>query len=530
MITSTRVSEVIMRRQDEEWSVFWCSLLQPVLFGDVDPADTQRFLKELAQQDRVFPNGVRKKPSLSTLQRKLRQYHRAGFDGLARKRRCDRGRSRVHRQEVIDKAVELKRDQPRRSDETINQFLRSWYGKTLPRSTLYRFLKAAGATRIKLGVTRQPVRRRWTRDRTHDLWVGDFEEGPYVLHEGQVVPSHLSAWIDCHSRFIIEGRYYYRQNLDILIDSLLRAWAAHGAPAAFYVDNAKVYHSRALKAACYRLHIQLLHRQSGDPPGGGVIERFFETAQSQFEAEVRAGDILTLEQLNRAFSAWLAVSYHQRPNYETKQAPQARYEQGLTVVRHVDLDAALASFMRRENRRVNRDFSDVQLHGRFYRVDKRLRGDKVEVHYDPFRLSDTVLIYSLNDEYLGKGDLHNRSEGEAAGPTPQAGKPQYNYLDLLVSEHEAKLARQVKGIDFREAMRRRSWPFTEFARTLAQLLGRKGGLTAWRAGELEILRKFYTRHPSLTKTLLTEACEKAHDKTVPGILYQLQKLVTRKEN
>jgi len=46
--------------------------------------------------------------------------------------------------------------------------------------------------------------------------------------------------------------------------------------------------------------------------------------QSQFEAEVRAGDILTLEELNRAFSAWVAVSYHREPNSETKQSPEDR--------------------------------------------------------------------------------------------------------------------------------------------------------------------------------------------------------------
>jgi hypothetical protein len=32
---------------------------------------------------------------------------------------------------------------------------------------------------------RKPVRKRWTREHTHDLWVGDFEEGPYVLVDGE---------------------------------------------------------------------------------------------------------------------------------------------------------------------------------------------------------------------------------------------------------------------------------------------------------------------------------------------------------
>jgi hypothetical protein len=50
-------------------------------------------------------------------------------------------------------------------------------------------LKAAGATRIKLGVCQEKVRKHWSRDHTHDLWVGDFEEGPYVIEKNDVVPS-----------------------------------------------------------------------------------------------------------------------------------------------------------------------------------------------------------------------------------------------------------------------------------------------------------------------------------------------------
>jgi len=517
-----------MKRRDEEWAVFWCSLLQPVLFGEVDRAGTNQFLKQLAQQEHLFPNGLRKKPSLSTLRRKLRQYRGAGFNGLARKARADRGRPRAHSPELIQKAIQLKRDQPKRSDETINQFLSAYYDKTVPKSTLYRFLKEAGATRIKLGISRQPVRRRWSRDQTHALWVGDFEDGPYLLDQDQVVRSHLSAWIDCHSRFVVEGRYYYQENLDILIDSLLRAWTTHGASLALYVDNAKVYQARALQAACFRLHIRLLHRKPGDPPGGGLIERFFQTTQSQFEAEVRQGEILTLEQINRAFSAWLAVSYHRRPNDQTKQTPEQRYQQGLTAIRHVDMDGVLESFMQRQQRRVHADFSDVQLDGRFYRVDKRLRGEKVELRYDPFGPCQTVLVYSLKDEYLGKGILHDRQRGEGAGP-PKRGKAQFNYLDLLIGKHEAELAQRTAGIDYRQAMRQRPWPFHAFAKTLAQLLGLKGQLTALSAGELETLQKFYSRHPSLVQTMVTEAVEKAEQKNLPCILYELQKLAQRKE-
>ena len=126
------------------------------------------------------------------------------------------------------------------------------------------------------------------------MWVGDFEHGPVAVHQGRAIKTHLSAWIDCHSRYIVGARYYVRENLDILADSLLRAWGQHGASRELYVDNAKIYHAKALTLACAALNIRLLHRPPRDPPAGGLIERFFRTVQEQLEAEVRAAALLTL--------------------------------------------------------------------------------------------------------------------------------------------------------------------------------------------------------------------------------------------
>jgi len=518
-----------VKKKDEDWALFWCSLLHPLLFGEVPKEETQRFLRKLSAEEKLFPDGERRKPSLATLRRKLNTYREGGFEALFRKPRSDRGMPRAHEKKHIERAVELKRDQPRRSHLTINEFLAAETGREIPKSTLYRHLKKAGATRLKLGIDTRPVRRRWTREHTHDLWIGDFEEGPYVFHQDEVVPTHLSAFIDCHSRHVVEGRYYYRQDLDVLIDSLLRAWATHGAPKEIYVDQAKVYLSKGLRSACYALNIDLLHRRKGDPSPGGLVEKFFQTTQGRLEAEVRAGHILTLDELNRALSAWLEVSYHSTPLSELDESPKALYDKGLTVIRAVDMEKALLYFMRRVKRTVHPDFSDVQLDRRFYRVDKRLRGDRVEVRYDPFSAPDTVLIYSESEEYLGKGKLHNREKGEDPGPPAPPRKPKYSYIDLIVAQHDEELRSKAEGIDYRKVLSKRGWPFPAFTKAFAQLLGRKGGPSGFTAGELEALRKLYNRHASLSEALLVEAFEAAAEKTLPHLAYEIQKLVGRKE-
>lgn len=519
-----------MDEKDQEWAVFWCSLLQPVLFGEVDRQSTNRFLRGLAERQLLFPDGKQRRPSFSTLRRKLRTFRQGGFEALKRKERSDRGRPRAHKQNVVDKAIAIKRDLASRSDVVINDFLDREFKERIAKSTLNRYLRDVGATRRKLGVEKKPVRRRWTRDYTHDLWIGDFEDGPYVWCEDQTVATYLCLFVDCHSRFIVEGRYYYRHNLDILIDSLLRTWTIHGSSADLYLDNAKVYHANALKAACFALNINLIHRAAGDPSPGGLIEKVFQTGQGQFEAEVRAGDILTLDQLNRAFSAWVEMSYHRVPNSETGESPRERFEKGLIVVRPVDMEAVIPYFMRREQRTVHKDFCDVQLNRRFYRVDKRFRRDRVEVRYDPFGSRETVLIYSLEGAYLGKGTLHAREEGEPASAPSPPHKPQFSYIDLLVQKHEEHLRSKTHGIDYRKAVVERSWPFPDFAKTVAQLLGRTGDLSSFRTDELEFLQKLHTTVPTVTRPLLIEAFEKASQKSIPYVAYQLQQLASRKES
>jgi putative transposase len=520
-----------MPDRQEQWAVFWCSLLSPLLYGEVSPQEAGRFLNELASREHVFPDGQRRRPSRATLWRKWKQYREGGFEALFRKRRKDRGQPRKATPAMIAKAVELKKEQPRRSDVPINQFLEAEFKATIPKSTLYQHLKRAGATRLKLGLSRQKVRCRWTRDHSNALWLGDFEDGPYVLVDGQAVATHLSAFIDCHSRYVVEARYYLRENLDILLDSLLRAWGAHGASRELYLDNAKIYHAHALKAACFALNIRLLHRGVGDPPPGGLIERFFETAQGQLESEVRAGEILTLDRLNHALAAWLDQSYHRQPNSETRQAPSERYHQANRFTRHVNLQEVLKYFMRKLCRKVHEEFSDVQLDARFFQVDPRLRGDWVEVRYDPFGPLETVLIYSSEGEYLGVGKRHQRQTAPQQPPPSPTPKPQHNYLDLLIHRHEQALRERHAGIDYQAVLAAagRRWPFAEFVKQLAAQLGRKGGLTAFTSDELESLQKVYQRLTSLDAPMLREACQRATLRTIPDIVFLLQQLAHEKE-
>lgn len=517
-----------METQDEKWGLFWCHLLHPIIFCEIEKKEEHAYMRELSTQEIVFPDNTRKKPSLSTLKRKLKEFRANGLIGLRRQPRSDRGKSRAAEREVIDKAIELKKEQPLRSSMAINMFIEDMYGKTLKKSTLYRHLKEAGATRRKLGIEKTKVRKRWTRENTHDLWVGDVSDGPQVITpDGRSQKTYLSLFIDCHSRYVVEGRYYLSSKFDMLIDTLLRAWTTHGKSSAIYVDNGKIYHANALKAACYDLGIKLIHASPNDPPPKGLVERIFSTAQMQFQAEVRAGDILSVEKLNRAFSAYLTVCYHQTIHSETGQTPKERYEKGVTVIRNVNMQRAIEFFMQKERRTVHPDFSDVQLSGLFFRVDPKFRGDRVEVRFDPYGEKDQVLIYSLQGQYLGVGQVHQRTEAAKVEVSP-TGKPKHNFIEMVIDRHERQTSDLQAGIDYRKALSPR-WSLASFVACFAYLLGRKGGASAFSSEEQQALRNIYNRYPFLNEPLLRRAFQDAQEPTIQQIAYQLEKISQTKE-
>jgi transposase InsO family protein len=517
-----------MGRNDEDWAVFWCSLLSPVLLGEIPEAQRERYFQELSREERQLPNGQRRCISARTLRRQWRRLKDEGVPGLYRRRRSDRGKPRKKHADLLARAVELKKEQPRRSDKVINRILKREFGRSVPRSTLYHHLQREGATRRKLGVSTEKVRCRWTRDQPGALWVGDFEHGPLVIRQGQAIKTYLSAWIDCHSRYIVEARYYVRENLDILVDSLLRAWGNHGASRELYVDNARIYHAKALQLACTQLNIKLLHRPPRDPAPGGLIERFFGTCQTQLEAEVRASQILTLEELNRVLAAWLATAYHQDLHSETGQTPHERYHQEPRLIRNVDLSAVLTFFHQRVSRRANRDFSDVRIDNLFFAVDPTLRGDRMIVEYDHFSSLEEVQLYSPAGVYLGRGKRYQRERGSHQQPPPATPAEPItpHYLDALRADHEAQQEqRRSQGIDFHSARQRNVWSVTSFAHALARLLGRQGGVSGLTAQEMDVLAAFHARHDGLTESLLREAFDQAASPTIPEVLFQLQSLL-----
>jgi hypothetical protein len=188
----------------------------------------------------------------------------------------------------------------------------------------------------------------------------------------------------------------------------------------------------------------------------------------------------------------------------------------------------VCSFHQREKRRVHPDFSDIQLNKQLFKVDPKLRGDRVEVRFDPFGQLDTVEIYSIKGEYIGVGTRHQR---QIAAPLTVAkpGKPKHNYLDIITKEHQQQLQENTQGIDFCRISQQRPWPFCDFANTIASFLGKKGGLSDFTAQDLESLKKLYNQSILISKPMVKKALQQALKPELPYVIFELKNLI-KKEN
>lgn len=520
-----------MRPDDLAWQAFRVSLLSPLITGEIPPEKRESYFQTTAQLTHYTPTGP-KTISVRTLRRWYQTFRKQGIDGLQRTRRSDRGQPRPINREKVDRAEKHKRDLSTRSDLTINKLLQAEFSSRLASSTLYRHLRLRGATKKQLGVVKEKVRCRWTRDHPNSLWMGDFSHGPMALINDQVRQTYLSVWIDAHSRFLVEARYYPRENSDCLVDSLLRAWGKYGASRELYADNGKIYHANGLTLACGKLAIRKHHRPPYEPQPGGLVERVFQTIGSQFAAEVQASSqSLTLTELNRALSAYLDTAYHQTVHSETGQTPHARYFTDQRLVRHVAVESVQSYFQQTVVRRVDPTHSDVRIDNRFYQVDPKWRDLQVYVRYDACFIDgarDEVSVYSEQDVYLGVGKRYHRGRG--AHPLPMPSTPGLStrspVLEVYFAQQVKAAAGAEQGIEYHTAMRPGQLSLGSLANALCKHLGRAGGgLSAFEAHEQSALESLTQRYPQVRLMHVQEAAKLAAGESFTSLLQELENLM-----
>lgn len=430
-------------------AAFRWSVIAPLLRPDLDPDERRRLRQGIIEkQDHADPVRGPRTIGPSTLRRWLNAYKRKGIEGLCPRPRSDLGGLKAYPAAVVERAIELRRESPRRTVEALAEHLSEEYPElTIARSTLDRHLRQRGWSRRALGTTAAPFIP-FEAPYRGALYTGDVLHGPEVITEkGEVVRVKIFGWIDDWSRLMVSLRGYSDERLAALEDSLRRAMQHYAVPDQIFLDNAKIFSSTQLALTCGTLGIVKTHSTPGYAPSRGKIERFFRHLRERFLCEIEALDPLPLEDFNRYLGAWGETSYNERVHSRTKQSPRDRWDGSEVPVRTLSARQIHEAFLHWDRRKVG-PAGEIKLHGNIYYADPTLAGQTVVLRFDPMNLGEAYIhrngrpLERITTERLVTRQLLRSPKASEA----KASKAARRFLDKISVEHEQQLARESRLI------------------------------------------------------------------------------------
>jgi putative transposase len=392
-------------------------------------------VRSIAGEHRA-PNGEPRPVSRTTLDRWIRAYRAQGLAGLRDRPRADRGGARTD-PSLLDEAIRLRLEQPARSAAHISEIVATRHGVRIPERTLREQLRRRGFTRAEL-LRDGRTFGRYESDAPNERWIGDVLVGPYVPHPRAPgsVRARLFLLVDDHSRLLVHGRWVGNETLRAGQEVLHAAILRRGLPEQLYVDNGSAYSGAELARSCAILGVRLIHSRPYAPEGRGKQERLNRVIRERFLLEAEQVGIVSFEELNERFEAWVERYLNVRVHSETGESPLARY--GKVRRRDANLEVLRTAFLWSAHRRVSRT-ATISFEGNEYEVDAALAGRMVELRYRPEDLFAIEIWHDGRQVGWATPRRIARHVHRSAPPPPTVPPPPtgIDYLGQVLADHEA---------------------------------------------------------------------------------------------
>ncbi len=191
------------RKKAEAVATERVQLIAPLLDEALDAARSRTLRAQIVAQSGV---------SDRTLRRYMAAYQADGFAGLLPRARRRESPTAAIPADLLDLAIQLRREAPHRSIRQIIQVL-EWEGRVAPgqlkRSTLQEQLSARGysARQMRQYAAEGVAARRFQRRQRNALWQGDIKYGPRLPIGPGGAPQqiYLSALIDDATRYVVHA-------------------------------------------------------------------------------------------------------------------------------------------------------------------------------------------------------------------------------------------------------------------------------------------------------------------------------------
>ena len=406
-------------------ALFRLSVLGPLASrNSLEHGELKKIVRELASKTYSIPNSKHVYLSSKTIERWYYQWHKHGIDGLMPKSRKDKGNSKLPA-DIQQLLIELKKDNPARSLNTLLRLAQMQGKGKLVRSSVYRLLKHHNLSRRSASDTEVVERRAFEALFAGDIWYGDVMHGPSIQTPQGKQKTYLVSVMDDASRLICHSAFCFDETALSIEYVLKQALLKRGLPKRFVIDNGAAYRAETLQSICARLKIRLIYCRPYEPEGKGKLERYHRTFREQFLTEVDMKSFNNLNELNARLWVWIERIYHQTTHSALKTTPIARFQRDLIKIRAVDINLD-EYFYHRVKRFIRKD-GTLTYNDKLYEVSFEYVGQHVYLVIDPHE-QKAKWIESLSYERLGpihpldKQANINRKRRRPIAPSDQEAK------------------------------------------------------------------------------------------------------------
>ena len=421
-------------------------MIAPLLADGLCAAEKRRFRLEI-----IGKYGI----SERTLRRYLENYRKHGLKGLEPAGRPDAGAFKAIPADVLETAMECRRELPERSVRNIITILeKEGHVKpgTVSRSTLSHNLLALGhSTKQLRNESGTRAARRFVRVGRNTLWQSDCKFGPYIPNDkGKNSRTYLLSFIDDCTRVVTHSEFYFNHRVPVLEDCFRKAMLKFGKPDSVYVDNGKEFTSKWMRIGCAKLGIRHIRTEAYNAEAKGKIERFQRTA-GEFIREACLMAFKDLAHLNAYYRAWLDEGYqHEKHSEIGNSTPMKAFQDDEKRIRFVTAEECYDAFLHEETRLVDKT-GCFSLAGITFEAGLEFIRKKIDARFDPFDLSLVEVWYAgekkLEAKPLVIGEFTNSDKRQTKRKTaPEIGRSRL--LDIYVKENEKRRKNAVGILTF----------------------------------------------------------------------------------
>ena len=367
-------------------------VIAPLVQGTYTDVSMAAYCRRVAQTPQRLPDGRVFQYKPKTVAKWYQLYEKGGMEALIPRTRCDKGGTRVIKDEAEREIHRLKKEYPRLNATQIREKLvqDGTLAATVSVSTIQRYIKRHGLRGMEESAHRD--RKAYEEEYFGGMWQADTCYLPYIKEDGKSRRVYLIMILDDHSRMIVGGRLYYQENAANFQKTLKGAIAAYGIPNKLYVDNGSPYSNEQLSFICGSVGTVLLHTPVRDGASKGKVERNFRTLKERWLYGLDISQIHSLEEFNHLLSEYIR-RHNTTKHGGTGQSPLERYMASNGRIRRPSsrewLDEA---FHNRVIRNVNRD-ATIRLLNECYDAPMQFIGQKVEVRFLPGDTGSAYILY-----------------------------------------------------------------------------------------------------------------------------------------